>query len=146
MLCEAHRASSSGRSGSEDVGLSNVNIGGNPMPRKPKGCICKLGSSIPWTYWSAFFISCLFFRKLLISAHVYWNLDLFDIISFIYMTIKLKKIVVLDNEYVQSLRKRCLWKHCAAKWWTLNYPTCRKKNYPTRTIQRFWCTVNVKSN
>lgn len=31
------RASSGGRSGSENVGLSNVNIGENPMPRKPKG-------------------------------------------------------------------------------------------------------------
>jgi hypothetical protein len=26
-----------GRSGSENVGLSNANIGENPMPRKPKG-------------------------------------------------------------------------------------------------------------
>ncbi|KAL2224760.1 UNVERIFIED_CONTAM: hypothetical protein Sindi_3000000 [Sesamum indicum] len=31
------RASSGGRSGSENVGLSNANIGENPMPRKPKG-------------------------------------------------------------------------------------------------------------
>ncbi|KAF1870950.1 hypothetical protein Lal_00015250 [Lupinus albus] len=31
------RASSGGRSGSENVGLSNVNVGENPMPRKPKG-------------------------------------------------------------------------------------------------------------
>ncbi|KAL0381428.1 UNVERIFIED_CONTAM: hypothetical protein Sangu_0207100 [Sesamum angustifolium] len=30
-------ASSCGRSGSENVGLSNANIGENPMPRKPKG-------------------------------------------------------------------------------------------------------------
>ena len=26
-----------GRGGSENVGLSNANIGENPMPRKPKG-------------------------------------------------------------------------------------------------------------
>lgn len=32
-----NRASGDGRSGSENVGLSNVNIGENPMPRKPKG-------------------------------------------------------------------------------------------------------------
>ena len=31
------RASRVGRSGSENVGLSNANIGENPMPRKPKG-------------------------------------------------------------------------------------------------------------
>ncbi|CAN4125273.1 unnamed protein product [Withania somnifera] len=31
------RASGGGRSGSENVGLSNANIGENPMPRKPKG-------------------------------------------------------------------------------------------------------------
>ncbi|CAA0829406.1 Unknown protein [Striga hermonthica] len=31
------RASDSGRSGSENVGLSNANIGENPKPRKPKG-------------------------------------------------------------------------------------------------------------
>ena len=31
------RASSGGRSGSENVDLSNANIGENPMPRKPKG-------------------------------------------------------------------------------------------------------------
>ncbi|KAL0397271.1 UNVERIFIED_CONTAM: hypothetical protein Scaly_0175500 [Sesamum calycinum] len=31
------RVSSGGRSGSENVGLSNANIGENPMPRKPKG-------------------------------------------------------------------------------------------------------------
>ncbi|KAG5599255.1 hypothetical protein H5410_030625 [Solanum commersonii] len=31
------RASGGGRSGSENVGLSNANIGKNPMPRKPKG-------------------------------------------------------------------------------------------------------------
>ena len=30
-------ASRAGRSGSENVGLSNANIGENPMPRKPKG-------------------------------------------------------------------------------------------------------------
>ncbi|CAN4125394.1 unnamed protein product [Withania somnifera] len=30
------RASGGGRSGSENVGLSNANIGENPMPRKPK--------------------------------------------------------------------------------------------------------------
>ena len=30
-------ASHAGRSGSENVGLSNANIGENPMPRKPKG-------------------------------------------------------------------------------------------------------------
>ncbi|KAL0436234.1 UNVERIFIED_CONTAM: hypothetical protein Sradi_0331300 [Sesamum radiatum] len=30
-------ASSSGRSGSENVGLSNANIGENSMPRKSKG-------------------------------------------------------------------------------------------------------------
>ncbi|KAK8483998.1 hypothetical protein V6N11_071024 [Hibiscus sabdariffa] len=31
------RVSGSRRSGSENVGLSNANIGENPMPRKPKG-------------------------------------------------------------------------------------------------------------
>ncbi|KAK6947258.1 hypothetical protein RJ641_000731 [Dillenia turbinata] len=31
------RVSRCGRSGSENVGLSNANIGENPMPRKPKG-------------------------------------------------------------------------------------------------------------
>ncbi|QCE13761.1 hypothetical protein DEO72_LG11g759 [Vigna unguiculata] len=31
------RASSVGRSGSENIGLSNANVGENPMPRKPKG-------------------------------------------------------------------------------------------------------------
>ncbi|CAN0913304.1 hypothetical protein LINGRAHAP2_LOCUS27842 [Linum grandiflorum] len=31
------RASGSGQSGSENVGLSNANIAENPMPRKPKG-------------------------------------------------------------------------------------------------------------
>ncbi|PHT27616.1 Protein root UVB sensitive 1, chloroplastic [Capsicum baccatum] len=31
------RASGGGRSGSKNVGLSNANIGENPMPRKPKG-------------------------------------------------------------------------------------------------------------
>ncbi|KAL8532889.1 hypothetical protein ACS0TY_009191 [Phlomoides rotata] len=31
------RASGGGRSGSENVGLSNANIGENPMPQKPKG-------------------------------------------------------------------------------------------------------------
>jgi hypothetical protein len=30
-------ASHARRSGSENVGLSNANIGENPMPRKPKG-------------------------------------------------------------------------------------------------------------
>ncbi len=30
-------ASRCGRSGRENVGLSNANIGENPMPRKPKG-------------------------------------------------------------------------------------------------------------
>ena len=30
-------ASRCGQSGSENVGLSNANIGENPMPRKPKG-------------------------------------------------------------------------------------------------------------
>ena len=30
-------ASSGGRSRSENVGLSDANIGENPMPRKPKG-------------------------------------------------------------------------------------------------------------
>ncbi|CAJ1961888.1 unnamed protein product [Sphenostylis stenocarpa] len=29
--------SSAGQSGSENVGLSNANVGENPMPRKPKG-------------------------------------------------------------------------------------------------------------
>ncbi|CDY63595.1 BnaUnng00830D [Brassica napus] len=33
----SNRASGGGRSGSENVGLSNANIGENPMPRKPKG-------------------------------------------------------------------------------------------------------------
>ncbi|KAG9438714.1 hypothetical protein H6P81_021346 [Aristolochia fimbriata] len=36
-LEESTRASRCGRSGSENVGLSNANIGENPMPRKPKG-------------------------------------------------------------------------------------------------------------
>ncbi|XLR40597.1 hypothetical protein S83_006927 [Arachis hypogaea] len=36
-LEERTRASSGGRSGSENVGLSNANVGENPMPRKPKG-------------------------------------------------------------------------------------------------------------
>ncbi|KAK4795218.1 hypothetical protein SAY86_013212 [Trapa natans] len=36
-LEESTRESSGGRSGSENVGLSNANIGENPMPRKPKG-------------------------------------------------------------------------------------------------------------
>ncbi|OIT33487.1 hypothetical protein A4A49_59409 [Nicotiana attenuata] len=31
------RASGGGRSGSENVGFRNANIGENPMPRKPKG-------------------------------------------------------------------------------------------------------------
>ncbi|KAK8305881.1 hypothetical protein V6Z12_D03G092300 [Gossypium hirsutum] len=31
------RVSGSRRNGSENVGLSNANIGENPMPRKPKG-------------------------------------------------------------------------------------------------------------
>ncbi|KAI9196789.1 hypothetical protein LWI28_027008 [Acer negundo] len=31
------RASGDGPSGSENVGLSNANIGENPMPRKPRG-------------------------------------------------------------------------------------------------------------
>ncbi|GJP47266.1 hypothetical protein CLOM_g6477 [Closterium sp. NIES-68] len=31
-----------GRSGSENVGLSNANIGENPMPRKPKGSSARL--------------------------------------------------------------------------------------------------------
>ena len=35
-LEERTRASSGGRSGSENVGLSNANVGENPMPRKPK--------------------------------------------------------------------------------------------------------------
>ena len=38
-LEERTRASSGGRSGSENVGLSNANIGENPMPRKPKGSL-----------------------------------------------------------------------------------------------------------
>ncbi|KAL4287297.1 hypothetical protein AHAS_Ahas19G0172100 [Arachis hypogaea] len=36
-LEERTRASSGGRSGSENVGLSNTNVGENLMPRKPKG-------------------------------------------------------------------------------------------------------------
>ena len=36
-LDESARVSRCGRSGSENVGLSNANIGENPMPRKPKG-------------------------------------------------------------------------------------------------------------
>nr|GLL16988.1 hypothetical protein Saspl_050854 [Ipomoea trifida]GMC62936.1 Protein root UVB sensitive 1, chloroplastic [Ipomoea batatas]GLL16992.1 hypothetical protein Saspl_050854 [Ipomoea trifida]GLL25351.1 hypothetical protein Saspl_050854 [Ipomoea trifida]GLL25366.1 hypothetical protein Saspl_050854 [Ipomoea trifida] len=36
-LVRSLRASRGGRSGSENVGLSNANIGENPMPRKPKG-------------------------------------------------------------------------------------------------------------
>ena len=31
-----------GRRGSENVGLSNENIGENPMPRKPKGSSARL--------------------------------------------------------------------------------------------------------
>ena len=31
-----------GRNGSENVGLSNENIGENPMPRKPKGSFTRL--------------------------------------------------------------------------------------------------------
>ncbi|KAG5528386.1 hypothetical protein RHGRI_029152 [Rhododendron griersonianum] len=38
------RTSSGGRSGSENVGLSNVNIGENPMPRKPKGSFATSGT------------------------------------------------------------------------------------------------------
>ena len=34
---EAKRVSSGGQCGSENVRLSNENIGENPMPRKPKG-------------------------------------------------------------------------------------------------------------
>ncbi|CAN4102484.1 unnamed protein product [Withania somnifera] len=37
------RASGGGRSGSENVGLSNANIGENPMPRKPKGSSARRG-------------------------------------------------------------------------------------------------------
>ncbi|KAL4304752.1 hypothetical protein AHAS_Ahas16G0009700 [Arachis hypogaea] len=36
-LEERTRASSGGRNRSENVGLSNANVGENPMPRKPKG-------------------------------------------------------------------------------------------------------------
>nr|GMC93604.1 Protein root UVB sensitive 1, chloroplastic [Ipomoea batatas] len=36
-LVRSLRASRGGRSGSENGGLSNANIGENPMPRKPKG-------------------------------------------------------------------------------------------------------------
>ncbi|KAI5422358.1 hypothetical protein KIW84_045708 [Lathyrus oleraceus] len=36
VLERSTRASRVGRSGSENVGLSNENIGENPMPRKPK--------------------------------------------------------------------------------------------------------------
>ncbi|KAH7855066.1 hypothetical protein Vadar_020885 [Vaccinium darrowii] len=36
-LEESTHASNGGGSGSENVGLSNANIGENPMPRKPKG-------------------------------------------------------------------------------------------------------------
>jgi len=36
------RASRVGRSGSENVGLSNANIDENPMPRKPKGSSARL--------------------------------------------------------------------------------------------------------
>ena len=35
------RESSGGQSGSENVGLSNANIGENPMPRKPKGSFAR---------------------------------------------------------------------------------------------------------
>lgn len=41
-LEERTRASSGGRSGSENVGLSNANIGENPMPRKPKDSSARL--------------------------------------------------------------------------------------------------------
>lgn len=36
-LVGSARVSRYGQSGSENVGLSNANIGENPMPRKPKG-------------------------------------------------------------------------------------------------------------
>ncbi|KAK7366098.1 hypothetical protein VNO78_38534 [Psophocarpus tetragonolobus] len=39
------RASSAGRSGSENVGLSNANVGENPMPRKPKGSSARKSSN-----------------------------------------------------------------------------------------------------
>ena len=35
------RESNGGQSGSENVGLSNANIGENPMPRKPKGSFAR---------------------------------------------------------------------------------------------------------
>ena len=41
-LGESNRASGGGRSGSENVGLSNENIGENPMPRKPKASSTRL--------------------------------------------------------------------------------------------------------
>ncbi|CAA7050807.1 unnamed protein product [Microthlaspi erraticum] len=40
----SNRASGGGRSGSENVGLSNANIGENPMPRKPKGSSARFGA------------------------------------------------------------------------------------------------------
>ncbi|KAF8077340.1 hypothetical protein N665_1045s0004 [Sinapis alba] len=43
----SNRASGSGRSGSENVGLSNANIGENPMPRKPKGSSARFVNGCP---------------------------------------------------------------------------------------------------
>ncbi|TYH91283.1 hypothetical protein ES332_A13G107500v1 [Gossypium tomentosum] len=40
-LGESTRVSESRRSESENVGLSNANVGENPMPRKPKGSSAK---------------------------------------------------------------------------------------------------------
>ncbi|PHU30033.1 hypothetical protein BC332_02126 [Capsicum chinense] len=37
------RMSGGGRSGNENVDLSNTNIGENPMPQKPKGSSASLG-------------------------------------------------------------------------------------------------------
>ena len=41
-LGRSSSVSKSGRRGSENVGLSNENIGENPMPRKPKGSSARL--------------------------------------------------------------------------------------------------------
>jgi hypothetical protein len=40
-LVRSNSESSYGLGRSENVGLSNENIGGNPMPRKPKGSLAR---------------------------------------------------------------------------------------------------------
>ncbi len=41
VFVRSNSVSSYGLSRSENVGLSNENIGGNPMPRKPKGSLAR---------------------------------------------------------------------------------------------------------